>query len=241
MLIFRPLSLDDKALIQQYTLVCDYKNCDLSFANLYGWRTHYGTEVAVYKGFLLLRFHTHHHQAYMMPLGSGDLGEVIEVMIADAHMLNRPFLLLSVNRPMVDELEAIMPDRFCFTTNRDFSDYIYLRSDLEQLTGKRMQAKRNHVNRFKRDYPNSVYRPLCAEMIDECLALDSVWIDSRMSVENENMQAEREAMEHVLTHIDALEVIGGALFVEDKMVAFCYGGAINHDTVDICVEVAERN
>ena len=63
MLIFRPLSLDDKALIQQYTLVCDYKNCDLSFANLYGWRTQYGTRVAVYKGFLLVRFRTHHHQA----------------------------------------------------------------------------------------------------------------------------------------------------------------------------------
>lgn len=41
---------------------------------------------------------------------------------------------------------------------RDLYDYIYRRTDLAMLQGGHLQAKRNHVNRFKADNPDFEYR-----------------------------------------------------------------------------------
>jgi hypothetical protein len=53
MLNFRTLTIDDKSLIQSFTLNGDRRNCDLSFANLIGWQFLYGTEIALFDGFLI--------------------------------------------------------------------------------------------------------------------------------------------------------------------------------------------
>ena len=46
---------------------------------------------------------------------------------------------------MKDEIEKLMPGKFCFSSNRDYVDYIYLRTDLAELKGKKFQPKRNHA------------------------------------------------------------------------------------------------
>lgn len=58
------------------------------------------------------------------------------------------------------DLEAILPEQFTFTEDRDYADYIYLRSDSSTLKGKKFQAKRNHINRFRNTYPDYEYTPI---------------------------------------------------------------------------------
>ena len=49
----------------------------------------------------------------------------------------------------------ILPEQFTFTEDRDYADYIYLRSDLSTLKGKKFQAKRNHIKDRKSTRLNS--------------------------------------------------------------------------------------
>ena len=78
----------------------------------------------------------------MMPIGNGDLNKVLDALIEDANREGEPFCLLGICAGMCSELETFMPGRFQFTADRDYADYVYLRSDLATLSGKKFQAKR---------------------------------------------------------------------------------------------------
>jgi predicted acetyltransferase len=239
MLNFRTLTIDDKSLIQSFTLNGDRRNCDLSFANLIGWQFLYGTEIALFDGFLIFRFYADRHLAYMMPLGKGDLCSVLTAMMEDARQMGHPFLMHGLCAGVVDELSCYMPGVFHFICDRDYSDYIYARDDLATLRGKRLQGKRNHANRFWRSNPTSEYRPLTKELVPLCFALDDAWNDTKVGGMTDMLKAEYRSMHYVLEHLEELGIIGGTLFVDGKLVAFTYGDAINQDTFDVCVEKAD--
>lgn len=72
----------------------------------------------------------------MMPVGEGNLEEVLNELIEDARQEGEPFCMLGVCSCMREDLDTIMPGQFGFTVDRDYADYIYLRSDLATLKGK---------------------------------------------------------------------------------------------------------
>lgn len=241
MIPFQPINLADKERVQKYTLPARRRNCDLSFANLYSWRFLYRTEIAEQDGFLLFRFYADGQPVYMMPVGAGDVATVVEALIDDAHRLEVPFRMLGVCINMRAELEAAFPGRFTFTVDRDYSDYIYLRTDLATLRGKKFQPKRNHINRFKASYPDYEYKELTPALVPECLRLEAVWCKENDCEQDEALRAERRSMTDALTHSAELDLLGGVLHVHGDIVAFTYGAPINNETFDTCVEKADTN
>ena len=147
MIPFKDITLADKDTITSFTMKSDRRNCDLSFSNLCSWRFLYDTQFAVVDNFLVFKFWAGEQLAYMMPVGTGDLKAVLWELIEDARKENQHFCMLGVCSNMRADLEAILPEQFTFTEDRDYADYIYLRSDLSTLKGKKFQAKRNHINR----------------------------------------------------------------------------------------------
>ena len=134
MIPFKPIELEDKATVQRYTLKSKRRNCDLSFSNLYSWRFLYRTEIAELNGFLLFRFYADDELAYMMPVGEGDIHKVIEALMEDARNKGARFRLLGVCSSMRAELETAFPERFTFTADRDYFDYVYLPVSYTHLT-----------------------------------------------------------------------------------------------------------
>lgn len=239
---FRSLSLDDKELIQNFTLRSCCRNCDLNFMNLTSWQFLYDTEIALWNGWLIFRFRVNHHRAYMLPLGYGSLELVLNAIMEDAEAGEFPFLMLGICECFLPVLEELFPNMFQFSMDRDYSDYIYNRNDLENLAGKKLQPKRNYVNKFMRLYPDYEYRELTADLIPQCLALEQEWTNRRENlVHDENYAKELRSMRFVFDHWSQLDAIGGALFVENKLIAFAFGSAINKNTFDVCVEKANTD
>ena len=141
MIPFKDITLADKDTITSFTMKSDRRNCDLSFSNLCSWRFLYDTQFAVVDNFLVFKFWAGEQLAYMMPVGTGDLKAVLWELIEDARKENQHFCMLGVCSNMRADLEAILPEQFTFTEDRDYADYIYLRSDLSTLKGKKFQAK----------------------------------------------------------------------------------------------------
>ena len=236
---FRPITAADADLLRSFTTESKCMNCDLNVANLCSWQFLYHTEYAVVEGFLVLRFVADGHVTYMKPIGKGDLRHVLELLRADARSLGDTLRVACVCPCAQALMNESMPEAFTFEINRDKSDYLYLREKLVTLAGKKLQPKRNHVSKFKRTYPNYEYRPLTADLVPDCIRLGEEWCRTTDSGMQHAMEAEQHMIAYALQHIDELHIIGGTLFVEDKMVAFTFGARINAEAFDVCVEKAD--
>ena len=66
-------------------------------------------QVAIINNFLVFKFWAGDELAYMMPVGEGNLEEVLNELIEDARQEGEPFCMLGVCSCMREDLEAIMP------------------------------------------------------------------------------------------------------------------------------------
>jgi hypothetical protein len=239
MITFQPICLAHREMILRYTLASERRNCDLSFANLMSWRFLYLTEVAELDGYLLFRFYVDGQLIYMMPLGQGPLRPVILALMEDARRQQAEFRMAGVCTEQVPLIGAEFPGVFRFTGNRDYADYVYLRSDLATLHGKKLQPKRNHVHRFEALYPDYEYLPLTPDRVEECLQLEELWRRENGAAEKFALDAERRSMTFALQHLEELDIKGGVLHAAGRPVAFTYGAPINAVTWDTCVEKAD--
>ena len=239
---FHALSINDKDLVQQLVLPTDCRNCDLNFMNILSWRFLYDTEVAFHEGWLLFRFKAGGHLAYMAPLGNGDWSDIMHQLFEDSRALMHPFLMLGVCEKELDKLETAMPGYFFAYADRKYTDYLYERNKLATLAGKKLQSKRNFVNRFVAQHPDYEVLPLTKELIQNCLELDDLWGKSK-DVETDSGEftyyAERRSLLTVLEHWEELDGLGAVLRVEGQTVAFTYGAPVNADTFDVCMEKAD--
>ncbi len=236
---FRPITAADAPLLRSYTMESKCMNCDMNVANLCSWQFLYHTEFAVVEGFLVLRFVADGHVTYMKPIGKGDLRHVLELLMADARSLGDTLRMACVCPCAQGVMEESMPGAFAYSVNRDRADYLYLREKLVTLSGKKLQPKRNHISKFKRAYPDYEYRPLTADLVDDCIRLGEEWCRTNDSCMQRAMQAEQRMIDYALHHIDELHIVGGTLWVEGRMVAFTFGARINAEAFDVCVEKAD--
>lgn len=241
MLTFKDITLEDKDRIIQYTIQSKRNTCDLSFSNLCSWRFLYHTLWAEKDGFMFLKFWIgENHLAYMPPIGEGDWIEAIKWLEEDAKSEGTTLYLSGVTPDLAAELEKRMPGRFAIRYNREYADYIYLRTDLATLSGKKFQPKRNHINRFKKSY-NYEYVPVTPDNIIECIKMEAEWCRVNNCNDEDGTTSERRAIIFALTHFEELGLSGGMLRVDGKIVAFTLGMPITEDTFGIHVEKADTN
>ena len=227
------LTLSDREAMQAVTLNSGRRNCNYTFANLIGWQFLYKTEVCVLKDAVVLRFSYEGERAYMVCTSGNLTRELVSALLSDS---GGKLTIYGLEDSQASALSAF---KVQVEPLRDQYDYIYHRTDLALLQGGHLQAKRNHVNRFRADNPGFEYRPLTAELFDECRRLTGIWQGEKEA--SDTIDAERLVMETIFSNWDSLGMIGGSIFVNGRMVAFCYGAAVTHDTFDICVEKADRN
>ena len=139
----------------------------------------------------------------------------------------------------VDQGTSLVSGQFGFTVDRDYADYIYLRSDLATLKGKKFQSKRNHINKFRNTYPDYKYSPITKDRIQECLELEAKWCKANDCDQQEGTGNERRALIYALNHFEELGLTGGILHVNGQIVAFTFGMPINKETFGVHVEKAD--
>ena len=155
MLPFREITLEDKPMVEHCGSHYNYHLCERCFVDLFIWRSHYNTQICFKDGFMLVKMSPLDggHDCYLAPVGQGDLGAVLDALEQDAAERGLPFVIVSVAEPMIERIEAVRPGKFTFShDSEDGDDYIYLAEKLRTLSGKKLQSKRNLVNRFKAAY-----------------------------------------------------------------------------------------
>ena len=242
---FKVIGIEDKEIIEEYIIPSDERDCDLSFANLCSWQFITESSYAVMDGLLVIRFaHPKWGHEYFMPMnkrGEADRAQalqVLEQLAREADTKQEPLCLRGVSPPLEEELTGSRLGDFNFVKDRDYFDYVYQRQDLAELKGKHYQPKRNHVNKFKREY-NFTAEPLTQQAVAECLEFEASWCRVHGYEEDENILNERQAMVYAFEHWERLGLRGLVIRVEGKVAAFTFGAPINHDTFGVHFEKAD--
>ena len=240
MIEFKPIRLEDKPVIERYTMPSGICNCDLAFANMFCWQFMYHSAWAEIGGFLVIRFHIGGSEkiGYMQPVGEGDFAPIIPVLREDAHAHGQRLRIIGLTDRGRDMIRRAHIGQFAFDSDRAMEDYIYNADDLRNLPGRRYQPKRNHINRFTAEYPDYRYETLTPERFDECMQLERQWRSEREGHASE-LCAEQRAMQRAFASFEALGLVGGCIYAGGKLAAFTYGSAVNDRTFDTHVEKAD--
>lgn len=243
MLDFKRVGLEDKDIIDSFLQNQNYRASDLCFTNLYTWGAKFNTEFAVANDWLFIRFRDNNNRnSYLKPIGTGNIKDGIELVMKDHQEFDNVFQLRGLTNEMIDEIESAMPNVFEFSLNRSVSDYIYAADKLSSLAGKKLQSKRNHINRFKREN-NWEYHFMHGEsdFVRECKGLLKIWM-SNNGDENEDADGfDVQAVNLMLDNFDYLGLKGGLICVNGNIAAFTIGEQLTKDTFVVHVEKARTD
>ena len=107
-----------------------------------------------------------------------------------------------------------------FAEDRDNFDYLYYRSDLAELAGKKYHKKKNHVNHFLHTYPDHEQKQMSAALVPAAFEILEQWHKDR------GEDGDYKSAKETLDLFDTLSLRGAIFFVGGKPAAFCLGESI---------------
>lgn len=236
MIEFKSMDLSRRDQYNEYLMAGGERGCEYSFTNLYLW----GRQKAAFlEGRLAFFSHFYGRSVYPFPIGPGELKPVLEAIFHDAERRGIPCRLTSLTREDCLSLQELHPGRFHFRQDRDSFDYVYGINDLADLAGRKLQRKRNHVNRFFKDHPNAVFVPLTAENLSSAREMVRLWFLSRIeNAPQGTYLLEQVAMSRAFDHFEELALEGGLLMEGEDVLAVTMGSRLSSNTFDIHFEKA---
>lgn len=206
---------------------------DYTFTNLWGWVNQYGLE---------WRFE--HNLCWIRQAGQEAGEERFWAPVGDWHAVDwasLPELEKGARWERVPEaLSALLaerlPGRVAIEETRGQWEYLYTVQALATLSGNKLHKKKNHVNAYLKAYGED-YRPMDGKVREEALILLGDWCRWKECGKSPALQAESDATQRVLEHWEELPgLIGGALYVEERMAAFTVGEALDENILVVHFE-----
>ena len=233
---FKPLSLEDREQITFFLRRSLPVTSELTFTNLFMWRHHYNFRWCLGPNTLLLVGQIADAPPFALPpVGQQDLSAALRQLL--------DFLANHTVTPEIRRVPELLAQDYAGLLSLEVikdpanSDYVYRTESLINLSGRKYHRKRNHLNQFRNRYSYR-YQPLDTDMIEACLDLEEQWCRLRSCMENPALLNEEKAIQQALLHFDKLDCLGGAILVNEKVVAFSLGEKLNPDTAVIHIEKA---
>ena len=235
MLNFHAPRADDYAWLYPILSRAKLPGADNTFHNMYFWECYYG-EVGLAEGFATQHLTQDGAEVYLYPAGTGDVSAALEAIRQDARERGGKLRLRGVTDDKRDELERLYPGKFTFTPYRNSFDYIYTVEELTELHGKKLQAKRNHCNRFEADHPGFTTEIVTPENIFRCREMVAKWY--ALHEWNEQIEQEKTAITRAFDAFEQTHMDGLMLIENGEVLAFSMGARMNEAYYDVCFEKA---
>ena len=222
------------------------ENAEYTFTNLFMWREMLNLQWAVEDDVLYIFSSNENTFASWQPIcAENKYQDAITKILHVAENLRgeKQFMFVVVEKSFAEELEKYPYAKFNITAERDNFDYVYLAQDLINLSGRKFHGKKNHLNAFKKDYPDAKYLPITEEIIPKCREELNNWSEmhKRDNPDDPFIGYEQAAIHEIFDHFSYFKLKGGAILIDDKVAAFTFGEKLNSDTAVIHVEKADSN
>lgn len=234
MLRFKKVEIGDISVFKKYIGFSGELSCESAFVNLLVWQSAYNNMWAEEDGQLIIKSGSGEESSYRLPFGDDFLKGI--KLIREYSGEEYPDFWTQEGARL-DNFRAHFGDKYVFEENRDAFDYIYLREDLAELSGKKYHSKRNHISAFSKKH-EWVFKPITAENTDDVKLCAEKWYEENADREDKYLRCERCGVETILDNMELLGVRGGAVYVGENVVAFTLGSRISGEIFDIHIEKA---
>ncbi len=236
MLTFQSPTLESRPVWEQYLKYSRHKGCEYNFVNLFLWGRQRAT---VFKDHLVFFSQFDTTCVYLYPSGQGDIAPAIEAILDHAKRRDLTCRITGLLETDCQALEAAFPGKFQFHCNRSSFDYVYRTEELATLKGRKFQKKRNHLNRFRQEYPDHRFAPITEENCAQVAAFCNAWFEARLQADpHQDFLLEQAALKKALENFKALGLYGLALYHGEELLAVTLGSVMAEDTMDVHFEKA---
>jgi hypothetical protein len=183
---------------------------EFTFSNLYLFRNRYQYKVCRTPGTFILSGEREGKKFFMTPCAA-PAPEVLE------ELFNTHDYWKGISDSVLGPNRAALEARGIeFAEDRDNFDYLFLRTDLAGLPGKKLHKKRNLVNAFINSYRHEE-RPLSAALVPHAVAVLDRWREDKGT--EGDYAAAREALEI----FGSVKMRGALYYVNGRPAGWCLG------------------
>jgi hypothetical protein len=217
---FAPLSLDLQADMEASLSAAGDGVSEFTFGGLYLFRKRYHYRVSAIPGKTIVISGEHDgHRFFSCPLDAPSAQELRVLFAEHDYWKNISDSVLEKNRGFLESQGITVEE------DRNNFDYLYHRSDLAVLTGKKYHKKRNLVNAFANAYPVCREEVLSSENIADAKKVLDRWHQDKG--EDGDYIASLESLEC----FDRLKMQGMVFYVSERPAGYCLGERLAHGTM----------
>ncbi|MBR7132342.1 MAG: DUF2156 domain-containing protein [Clostridia bacterium] len=232
MLEFKNIELKDYEIFKKFTAESDELSCENTFINLIAWQNIYQNMFAVSDGQLFIMSGDRANKIFRLPMG----GELEAGLLTLEKSFGKNLSFWIPEGKDFELFRKCRPNYHC-AEKADACDYIYLRDDLAELAGKKYHSKRNHISAFSRKHAWR-YETISPSNIPQVKLCAEQWYKENAHKADRFMLCEKETVGVILDNLSFLDVKGGAILIDDRVVAFTLGSPISPSAFDIHIEKA---
>jgi len=239
MLNFEPINADNILIALDFFKYKKGRTADYTIGAMYMWRDFYKTSYAIYEGMLLHRVKFLNRTSFTYPVGDGSFDKAIAALKEYCRKENIPLWFCTVPKEVVPAIVEGYQGTIPAQPNRDWADYLYLAKDLAEMAGRRYSGQRNHINKFKKLYPDYSYHRINSDNIQR---VTQFLIDFGKYHGKESSLAQEELKRAIelMTYFDRFRLKGAFIEVDGRIIAMTVGEIVQ-DTLYCHVEKAIRD
>ncbi|MBE6810991.1 MAG: DUF2156 domain-containing protein [Ruminococcaceae bacterium] len=229
---FKKIELGDKEKLEAFFKSAQELTCEIAFINLLIWQPLYNNYYCIEDDTLYLKTCSNNNESYSVPFGNVAKG--LEKIIKSEN--NFPNIWAQEGERF-QTFKRLYGEYYDFHEIPSEFDYIYNSSDLINLSGKKYHSKRNHISSFSKQF-NWHYEDIASNNIEKVRECARIWYRQHNDDTDVGLTSEMHGIDFMLKNMDTLDVTGGAIIVDNRVVAFTLGSPINNNIYDIHIEKA---
>lgn len=223
MLEFKPVTRQDAAKLRKYYENCPYGLCEYAVGTKLMWKKVLSPAWAEAAGCLIVRNCIHGQTVFDYPVPGAEGDEDAALSAIENDCLERGIqpVISVVPQSKVAHLLERYP--YVSVSNvRTWQDYLYYREDLQYFAGRRYSGQRNHINKFRSQWPDAQFRPLTAA---DKAVIEQFWVDYEAEFpkgDNAKARDELELAKKMLRLTGKSYYRVGGMFDGDKLIALSF-------------------
>lgn len=223
---WKKLTIESRNELQNF-LKEKFETSDMNFTNLFLWSFSENIQYAIEDDIVYIKGVYEGDEYYFSPVSKN--GSKDEVISAVKRIKEYGGKIVFIP----ESYEDFLKEKFILIEERDSFDYIYLQEDLAELKGRKFSSKKNKINKFKKMY-NFTYEKISKENIEDIRAFQRRWTENRK--EDTIIISETLGIEELLNNYERLELRGGVIKVDEKIVAYAIGEKLTENMGVIHIE-----
>lgn len=223
---FKKLTVEDIIKYSRYFSECNLHLSDYSAAFKVMWQGYYAEYFTEVEGCFVSKEYYQGHAYFYYPLSLND--DAAEDRALDAieeycRQNNMRLHYTCVPREKLYKFAKRYGSELRINNKRRWRDYLYNADEFVTFAGKKFSGQRNHVNKFKKLYPDYQYCELTSADGDEIYAFLKEFAHRQIEKGTTMAREELDSVYKLTSLIDVLGLKAGGLRVGGKLVSYSVG------------------